>query len=378
MAAHLNDAQFGADEIARTVTIRQLLTHTSGVFGDYFGHFGRGDGAVARYVSACSQLPQLFAPGATMSYCNSGFVALRKSRRAPHRQALQRCAPRAIAGPIGADESATVPEEAILGRVAVGHLPQPPDLKRRLVTPVWSLPDSVAPAGALLCTTASDLVRFGRLHLDRGRAETGAEILSAYAVEAMRERLVELPSRATLGVSAWGLGWMLFDLGGVVAFGHNGASIGQASFPRVVPESHFVCALLVNGPGGDALFEDLFSQLARDCLASRSHPLSLRLIPVDRSTSTRSPEPTRNRIPELRSTPKAGGWSLTSNRRPRLRVSPPAHPSGEWSWSPLPSIPTRSNRGARSAARRPRSRSTNLIPVALPVTCTRVSVPSRA
>jgi CubicO group peptidase (beta-lactamase class C family) len=318
LTTHLTDDHFGAGEIARTVTIRQLLTHTSGVFGDYYGEFGRGNDAVARYVTACAQLPQLFAPGATMSYCNSGFVALGRILELRTGQPFNAALRRRLLGPIGAVESATVPEEAILGRVAVGHLPQP-GLKRRMVTPVWSLPASIAPAGALLCTTASDLVRFGRFHLDRGQAESGAQVLSADAVVAMRDRVVELPSRATLGVSAWGLGWMLFDLGGVAAFGHDGASIGQASFLRVVPDANFVFALLVNGPGGDALFDDLFSELVGEGLGIE---VARALAPPDhRGQFELDPLVGTYAQPHLRITIRADGGRLVADFEPHPQAS---------------------------------------------------------
>src|SRR4051794_13761958 len=63
-------------EATKSVTVRQLLNHTSGIDGDFFHDTGRGDDCVARYVEACARLRQNHAPGATMSYCNSGFKIL--------------------------------------------------------------------------------------------------------------------------------------------------------------------------------------------------------------------------------------------------------------------------------------------------------------
>jgi CubicO group peptidase (beta-lactamase class C family) len=48
---------------AKSVTVRQLLNHSAGWMGDDYGDFGRGDDALARYVSAMKQLPQLTPPG---------------------------------------------------------------------------------------------------------------------------------------------------------------------------------------------------------------------------------------------------------------------------------------------------------------------------
>jgi CubicO group peptidase (beta-lactamase class C family) len=38
------------------VTVRQLLTHTSGIEGDHFQDTGRGDDGVERYVATCREL----------------------------------------------------------------------------------------------------------------------------------------------------------------------------------------------------------------------------------------------------------------------------------------------------------------------------------
>src|SRR5262245_37572093 len=59
---------------AESITVRMLLTHTSGLDGDLFQGTGRGDDAVERYVLACAALPQLHPPLAHWSYCNAGFV----------------------------------------------------------------------------------------------------------------------------------------------------------------------------------------------------------------------------------------------------------------------------------------------------------------
>lgn len=60
------------DLASRTVTLRHLLTHSSGIDGDHFLDTGRGDDVLEKYVASCAQLAQQFPVGATMSYCNAG------------------------------------------------------------------------------------------------------------------------------------------------------------------------------------------------------------------------------------------------------------------------------------------------------------------
>src|SRR6185437_1358951 len=69
--------RLGVADIAAQVTVRHLLTHTSGLDGDIFTDTGRGEDCVQRYVE--DLLPdavQVFPVGAAYSYCNSGYVLL--------------------------------------------------------------------------------------------------------------------------------------------------------------------------------------------------------------------------------------------------------------------------------------------------------------
>ena len=58
------------------MTVRHLLTHTSGIDGDVFTDTGRGDDCVERYVDVLAERPVGFTPGVAYSYCNSGYVLL--------------------------------------------------------------------------------------------------------------------------------------------------------------------------------------------------------------------------------------------------------------------------------------------------------------
>src|ERR1700730_13403613 len=56
-----------------SVTVRQLLNHTSGWLGDDYQDFGRGDEAVARYAGSMTRLPQLTRTGKVVAYNHAGL-----------------------------------------------------------------------------------------------------------------------------------------------------------------------------------------------------------------------------------------------------------------------------------------------------------------
>ena len=68
-----------------------------------------------------------------------------------------------------------------------------------------------------------------------------------------------MPDPLTLGTH-WGLGWILFDWNKRV-FGHDGSTIGQGAFLRVVPEEGVAIALLTNGGSAADLYRDLYRGL---------------------------------------------------------------------------------------------------------------------
>jgi hypothetical protein len=151
-----------------------------------------------------------------------------------------------LVDPLGLTHTATLPEDVLRFRAAMGHI-QPPGAELQ-PAPVWSLPRSMGPAG-LVCATASDLVAFAQLHMDDGPL-------------AMREPQVAVPSGGVgLFPQEWGLGWAVYTWNGRRLIGHDGGTIGQAAFLRVVPDAGAVFALLTNGGNAIALFEDLGAEV---------------------------------------------------------------------------------------------------------------------
>ena len=72
----LPELRLSDPEVTRQVTVRHLLTHTSGIDGDVFTDTGRGDDCLERYVALLADVAQNHPLGATWSYCNSGYSLL--------------------------------------------------------------------------------------------------------------------------------------------------------------------------------------------------------------------------------------------------------------------------------------------------------------
>ena len=253
VAELLPDTMLGTGDAGGQVTVRHLLTHTSGIDGDVFTDTGRGNDCVERYVGLLAGTPSVFTPGAAYSYCNSGFVVLGRIIEVLDGQTWDESLRERLIVPLGITRTVTLPEEAILHRAAVGH--------HRCGTPVgvWSLPRSVGPAG-LVTAAASDLLAFARLHLDGGVTADGKRVVSEESVAAMQSAYAAIPDFSAPG-SAIGLGWRLSRWGDRVIIGHDGDTIGQTSYLRIDPAAQVAACLLTNAAESETLYRQVFSEV---------------------------------------------------------------------------------------------------------------------
>jgi CubicO group peptidase (beta-lactamase class C family) len=197
------------------------------------------------------------------SYNNAAFVVLGRVIEVLRGKCYDACLREHLFAPLGLAHAATSAAEAIMHRAAVGHLPTGPDGEPQ-PAPVWSLVRSNGPAGAVLAMSPRDLLAFARMHLAGGTAADGSTVLSPASVKSMRRRQVELPDLGMMG-SAWGLGWEIFDWAGSgTAIGHDGGTIGQSAFLRVVPGHNVAIALLTNGGNPIAVYRAVYPYLVRE------------------------------------------------------------------------------------------------------------------
>ncbi|PZA23139.1 serine hydrolase [Modestobacter versicolor] len=253
------------------VTARDLLSHTSGFDGDHFTDTGRGDDALARYVDGCADLPQIAAPGTIWSYSNSGYSILGRIVEVLLGTTFEEALRDRITTPLRLAHTVSFAEEAIVHPTAVGHVPDPEDPARLVVSPTWALWRAFGPMGSAVVCSAGDVLRFVRLHLDGGVAPDGARLLDAGLAASMLEQQVALVDDSVLG-QAWGLGWILDHWGDVAVIGHDGNSIGQNAFMRVAPQERFGFCLQTNTESALNLYRELAGWLFGERLGVGPRP----------------------------------------------------------------------------------------------------------
>ena len=255
----LQEFRVADDSATLTITPRHLLSHTPGIQGDHFLDCGRNPDALWRYVSTLEEIGQVHAPDDLFSYCNAGFGVLGRMVEEATGDHYTRALQRRLLRPLGVHRTVTLAEQAIVHRVAAGHRHHDGALH---VNP-WGMARFNVPIGGVIAD-AADLLTFSALHLHGGKTADGKQIVPARALGQMREGQVEVPGTE----DERGLGWEITRWGEREVLAHDGDTVGQRAFLRLVPEERTAITVLTNSPQGDHVADAVFRLLGEDLLGA--------------------------------------------------------------------------------------------------------------
>jgi len=217
-----------------TITIRQLLTHTSGLRPDV-GLRPDWSGTEAALRLACAEKLEA-RPGERVIYSDTGPIVLGELVRRVAGLPLDQFLAREIYGPLRLTDTGYNPPAAKATRIAPTEIENGQPLRGVVHDPRARRMDGVA-GHAGLFTTASDLARFSRMMLNGGELE-GARVFKPETVRLMT--CVQTPPHLS---ARRGLGWDLdspyagqrgawFPLGGYGHTGWTGTSVWIDPFSR--------------------------------------------------------------------------------------------------------------------------------------------------
>jgi len=283
LRAYLPGFRVADPQASRSVTIRQLLCHTGGIEGDFFVDSGRGDDCIARLQDMGRLLPQIFPPGERLSYCNFGFAMLGRLIEHLTGESWDTNVRACIFEPLGMQHALTRPEDTLRYRCAIGHVPDPRHPKTQIVTPMPWLSIGQKAAGATPMASVGDLLKFVAAHLDGGAVSGGGRLLTRGSAREMQRRQHRVPQGMRLGIDGWGLGWFLGTWSGKKVIGHDGGTVGQYSFLRVLPSEKLAVALFTNGGDAGGLYEEIFAATFADWAGVEmpQTPEPLKRLPTD-------------------------------------------------------------------------------------------------
>lgn len=246
----------------RPITLKDLLTHTSGLHGStppgFADLYAKRNRTLAEATIAISQWPLEYEPGTKWSYCNTGIDTLGRVVEVCSGRSYEAFLDERLFKPLGMMDTFFYPDPARRARVATLYKKDKDGLARS----ENMLGDAVGgrfplPAGGMF-STAPDLVKLYQMVLNRGSAD-GRRYLSEASVEKMtRNHTGDLRAGFTDGI-VMGLGWQLVGTPTGVTemlspgtYGHGGA-FGTQGWIDPGKEMIFILMVQRSGfPNGDA------------------------------------------------------------------------------------------------------------------------------
>jgi len=249
---------------SRPITIKDLLTHTSGLVGN-----SPLDGdaldvlTLKEAVITYALSPLQFEPGSKWSYCNPGINTLGRLIEVVSGEDYASFLRKRLFDPLEMTETTFWPSEAQLMRLATSYQPAAdgkglePTTIRYLTPPLSNTKRAPLAAGGLF-STAGDLLKFYEMVLDGGVVK-GKRYLSQSSLELMtRDHTGDLKSGFTDGMGM-GLGFQVVrEPVGITAmlspgtFGHGGAHGTQSWIDPVKKTIHILLIQRAGLKNGDA------------------------------------------------------------------------------------------------------------------------------
>lgn len=223
--------------VARKVTLRQLLTHTSGL-GDFFGpKFAAGN--MGDYDSLESLLPLFvdkplkFEPGTRWAYSNAGFIVLGLVIQRVSGESYYDYVQQHVFTPAGMKDTGNWPADADIPNRALGYtyMGQLPGAPRR--SNVFFLQRGGSAGGGY--STVGDLLRFAE-------ALQGGKLLDEKYTGLAMHGYVATPHPGT----KYGFGMEETSINGVRIVGHGGGGPGIQSVLDIYPDQGYVVAIMTN------------------------------------------------------------------------------------------------------------------------------------
>ncbi len=216
------------DERYRTITIRQTLSHTSGIPDTVNYNWDKPEydaGALERFVRSIADQKLVFAPGEKFGYSNTAYEILGDVIAKVSGESFEDYVQHNILTPLGMKDSTLLVREANPQLLASPHVMENDKV---VVSKIFPYNRAHAPSSTLY-SSIEDMSRWAIANLNRGELD-GKRILKRETVDAMWRPVVDALSMKE------GISWFTTDKQGHRFVLHSGGDVGFESLVVLAPE----------------------------------------------------------------------------------------------------------------------------------------------
>ena len=220
------------DTRGKTITLRRIMSHTAGIPREWMlsGQNPFVPATRAQVIQSLNQQPLIFAPGASWSYSNAGYMLLGYAIESITGKSFADFIHEEFALPLGLIDT---------GLCGTHNLPVPEGYGGLVpgLSTMKPLHPSTAQSSGSLCSTASDLARWAHL------------LASGYVMLPASYVTMTTPARLannTVVANGYGLGVVRQTILGHPAVWHDGAIEGYQSFLLYFADRDIAIAVVIN------------------------------------------------------------------------------------------------------------------------------------
>lgn len=233
----MNDPRYGA------ITIRQMLSHTSGIPDTIDYHWDKPEydsGALERFVRSVANQPLVGAPGEKFAYSNTAYEMLGDVIAKVSGESFEDYVQHNILTPLGMKDSTLLVREANAQLLTSPHVTENGTL---VVSKIFPYNRAHSPSSTLY-SSIEDMSRWAIANLNRGELD-GRRILKRETVELMWQPVVN-----ALGKKE-GISWFTAESGGHRFVMHSGGDVGFESLLVLAPDDSIAVVAMINFADGD-------------------------------------------------------------------------------------------------------------------------------
>jgi CubicO group peptidase (beta-lactamase class C family) len=229
-----------ADDRYRTITVRQVVTHTSGMpdVEDYeWDKPQYDDGALERYVRSLSNQKLIFAPGTDFRYSNMAFEVLGDLIAKVSGESFDDYVQNHILAPLKMQDSTLLIKKTNSELMTWGYERD----KDGHVFPSKVYPyNRMHSPSSNLHSNVEDMSRWALANLNHGELD-GKRILKEQTYDIMWKPAHKVGDDRAVGIS-----WFLGEYRGHATVSHGGGDTGYATFLVLIPEKRVAVVLMAN------------------------------------------------------------------------------------------------------------------------------------
>jgi CubicO group peptidase (beta-lactamase class C family) len=223
----------------RSITVRQMLTHTSGmpdVRNYWWNKPEYDDGSLERYVRSLTDKQLRWQPGSKYAYSNMAFEVLGDLVAKVSGKSFEDYVEANILNPLGMKSSTLLFKKADPAKLAAGHT-----LSKGKVIPIAHYPYNRAHTpSSNLHSSVGDMARWIAVNINRGELD-GNRILKSSTYD-----LLWKPAATVQGLGQVGISWFLGDLKGEPIVMHGGGDDGFLTYVAFSPSHKAGVVMMIN------------------------------------------------------------------------------------------------------------------------------------